>query len=204
MSFSIGLAIYLLVLYAAYRSTGRPLSENLIKRLKNLLGVFVAGVLFLVTIFHLTNLYAAEHSGVENFILNDSSYAFMFWVFQVFAGSILPLVFFYHPAFANQLKTTLIGASLVIFGGFFQLYVIIIGGQAYPLELFPEYEVSSSFYDGEVGSYVPSIPEILLGIGGVALAAIIVLFGVKLLKFLPQSLAEKDINPHYKEPKESK
>jgi len=65
LSFSIGLAIYLLVLYAAYQWTNRPLSENLIKRLKNLLGVFVSGVLLLVATFHLTSLYAAEHSGVD-------------------------------------------------------------------------------------------------------------------------------------------
>ena len=197
LSFSVGLAIYLLVLYAAYKYSDRPLSEKLINRLKNLLGVFVGGVLLLVTIFHLTNLYAAEHSGVEHFTLNGSSYAFMFWVFQIFLGSILPLVFFYHPAFANQLKLTLLGAGLVIVGGFFQIYVIVIGGQAYPLELFPEYDVSSSFYDGEVALYFPSLPEMLLGIGGVAIAGVIVLFGVKLLKFLPVSLADKDIDPHY-------
>ena len=198
MSFSFGLAIYLLVLYAAYQWSDRPLSEKLITRLKNLLGIFVAGVLLLVTIFHLTNLYAAEHDGVEHFMLNGSVYAFMFWVFQIFLGSIVPLIFFYHKEFANQIKFTLLGAALVIVGGFTQVYVIVIGGQAYPLELFPGYEVSSSFYDGEVGKYFPSLPELFLGLGGVALAGLIVVFGVKLLKFLPVSLADKDIDPHYK------
>ena len=198
MSFSFGLAIYLLVLFAAYQWSDRPLSEKLITRLKNLLGVFVAGVLLLVTIFHLTNLYAAEHGGIEHFMLNGSVYAFMFWVFQIFLGSIVPLIFFYHKEFANQIKFTLLGAALVIVGGFTQVYVIVIGGQAYPLELFPGYKVSSSFYDGEVGKYFPSLPELFLGIGGVALAGLIVVFGVKLLKFLPVSLADKDIDPHYK------
>jgi len=36
--------------------------------------------------------------------------------------------------------------------------------------LFPGAEVSSGFYDGVVGAYSPSLPEILLGIGGVAMA----------------------------------
>ena len=198
MSFSIGLAIYLLVLYASYQWTNRPLSEKLLHRLKNLLGVFVAGVLFLVTIFHLTNLYAAEHDGVEHFILSNSGYTILFWVFQVFLGSIVPLVFFYHPNFSKQIKYMLYGAGLVIVGVFFQIYVIVIGGQAYPLQLFPEYEVSSSFYDGQVGSYFPSLPELLLGLGGIALTGLIVLFAIKLLKFLPISLADKDIDPHYK------
>jgi molybdopterin-containing oxidoreductase family membrane subunit len=75
--------------------------------------------------------------------------------------------------------------------------VIVIGGQAYPLELFPGMEVSSSFNDGVIGSYSPSLPEIGLGIGGVALAGLITLFGIKLLRFLPASLANAAIDPHH-------
>ena len=45
MSFSFGLAIYLLVLMAGMKWTERPLGDALLCRLKNLLGVFVGGVL---------------------------------------------------------------------------------------------------------------------------------------------------------------
>jgi molybdopterin-containing oxidoreductase family membrane subunit len=86
---------------------------------------------------------------------------------------------------------------LVIMGAFSQLYVLIIGGQAYPLTLFPGMEVSSSFYDGAIASYRPSLPEIGLGLGGVALAGLVVLFGIKLLRFLPATLANAAIDPHY-------
>jgi len=198
LSFSIGLAIFLLVLYAAYQWTERPIGMATIKRLKNLLGVFVAAVMFLVAIFHLTNLYAAEHESVEHFMLSGSGYAFIFWVFQIGLGSILPLIYFYHPNFKDDVRFMLRGAGLVLLGGFSQVYVIVIGGQAYPLELFPGYEVTSSFYDGEIASYIPSFPEILLGIGGIAIAGFIVLFAVKLLKFLPTSLADEDVDPHYR------
>jgi len=198
MSFSFGLAMFILILYASYHWTGRPLGISTMKRLKNLLGVFVAGVMFLVTIFHITNLYAAEHDSVEHFMLSGSGYAFIFWVFQIGLGSILPLVYFYHSRFKDQVKYMLRGAGLVILGGFSQLYVIIIGGQAYPLELFPGYEVSSTFYDGEVAEYFPSLPEMLLGIGGIAISLFVVLFAIKLLKFLPISLADEDVDPHYK------
>ena len=86
----------------------------------------------------------------------------------------------------------------MILGGFAQLYVIVIGAQAYPLNLFPGMEVSSSFHDGTISSYAPSLPEIGLGMGGVALAGLIVLFGLKLLRFLPVSLANAAIDPHHK------
>ena len=78
------------------------------------------------------------------------------------------------------------------------MYVIIIGGQAYPLELFPGKEVSSSFSDGIVNSYTPSLPEILLGLGGFAIALIMVVLAIKVLGFLPNSLADEDVDPHYK------
>jgi molybdopterin-containing oxidoreductase family membrane subunit len=65
------------------------------------------------------------------------------------------------------------------------LFVFIIGGQAFPLEIFPGYQVSSSFGDGAVMRYVPSLPELLLGIGGLGAAFLLTLVGVRVLDFLP-------------------
>jgi len=70
--------------------------------------------------------------------------------------------------------------------GFALLYTFIIGGQAYPLNIFPGYEVSSSFADGQIAVYYPSIYEFLLGFGGLAIAFIITLVGVRVLNFMPQ------------------
>jgi len=81
----------------------------------------------------------------------------------------------------------------VIAGGFAQLYVLIIGGQAYPQQMFPEKEIVSSFFDGVVASYAPSLPEIALGVGGVALALALTTVALKLLPFLPRSLADGDL-----------
>jgi molybdopterin-containing oxidoreductase family membrane subunit len=70
------------------------------------------------------------------------------------------------------------------------MYTVIIAGQAYPLQIFPGYEVTSSFYDGVVNEYSPSIYEIALGVGGVAVSLLIVAFVIKVLPFLPKSLAD--------------
>ena len=199
MSFSFGLAIFLLVTMAAYNWTDRPFGDALFRRLKNLLGVFVAGVLYFVMVFHLTNLYATEHHGVEAFILRDGGiYTQLFWIGQILIGSLLPLLLFYHPTWGKSRALVGLGALLVIIGGLVQMYVIIIGGQAYPLELFPGKEVSSSFSDGIVNSYAPSLPEVVLGLGGFAIALIIVALAVKVLGFLPNSLADEDVDPHHK------
>ena len=198
MSFSFGLAIFLLVTMAAYKWTDRPFGDALFRRLKNLLGVFVAGVLYFVMVYHLTNLYATEHHGVEAFILRDGGvYTKLFWIGQILIGGLLPLLLFYHPTWGKSRSLVGLGALFVIIGGLVQMYVIIIGGQAYPLVLFPGKEVSSSFSDGIVNSYAPSLPEVVLGVGGFAIALIIVALAVKVLGFLPNSLADEDVDPHH-------
>jgi Ni/Fe-hydrogenase subunit HybB-like protein len=201
MSFSFGLAVYNLVLLAACKGSGREIGDVLLRRLARLLGIFIAVVLYFTAVQHLTNLYAAEHSGVEQFILRDGGiYTVLFWGGQVFVGGLLPLVLVFgssrrdlHPSG----RMVALASILVIVGAFSQLYVLIIGGQAWPLTLFPGMEVSSSFYDGAIASYTPSLPEIGLGLGGVALAGLVVLFGIKLLRFLPTTLANAAIDPHH-------
>ena len=197
MSFAYGLAVFILVLMASYAWTNRPLGDAVLFRLKNLLGVFIASILYFVIVYHLTNLYATEHHGVERFILMDGGiYTKLFWIVQILIGSLLPLAMIYHPTIGKSRPAIATAAALVIIGGFAQLYVLLIGGQAYPLELFPGYEVTSNFFDGQINSYSPSIWEITLGVGGIALALIMVTIAVRVLKFLPVTLEDAVVDPH--------
>ena len=198
MSFSFGLAIFILVLMGIYKWSDRPLGDSILFRLKNLLGVVIAAVLYFVLAYHLTNLYITENHGVERFILMDGGvYTRLFWIVQIGLGSLLPLALLYHPSTGKSRGWIGIASLLVIIGGMAQIYVIIIGGQAYPMELFPGKEVVSSFADGVVGSYTPSLPEVVLGIGGVALALAATFVGVRVLRFLPDSLSDEAVDPHY-------
>jgi molybdopterin-containing oxidoreductase family membrane subunit len=197
MSFSFGLAIFILVMMAAYNWTGRELGDVVVARLRKLLGVFVAAVLYFVIVYHLTNLYMTGQHGIEKFILlNGGIYTEVFWIGQILLGSLIPLALIYAPAVRNCRKTLALVCALVIFGGLAQLYVIIIGGQVFPIPIFPGYEVKSSFFDGVVAHYSPSLPEVMLGIGGIALAMFLVTFAIKVLRFLPTSLADSVADPH--------
>ena len=192
MSFAYGLAVFILVLLAAGRLARRPVGDYILFKLKNLLGVFVAAVLYFVLAFKLTNLYAAEHHGVEDFLLRSGGiYAFLFWAVQIGAGSLLPLLLFYLPAWSRARAATVAGCALVVIGAFAQLYVIIIGGQAYPLALFPGMDESSSFFDGVVAAYAPSLPELVLGAGGIALSLAVLTFALAVLDFLPEDLSDR-------------
>jgi len=200
MSFSYGLAVFILVLFAAYKWTGRPLGDVVVNRLKNLQGVFIAAVFYFFTVYHLTNLYATEHHGVEQFILAGGNvYSTLFWVGQILIGTVIPFALLYLPATGKSRFWIGTAAALVIIGGMAQMYVTLIGAQAYPLILFPGYEVSSSFYDGVVNTYTPSLPEIMLGVGGFGVALIATSIGVWVLRLLPESLADQVVDPdHHK------
>lgn len=201
MSFAYGAAIFILVMFAAYSGSERKLGDLVVTRLKNLLGVFVATALYFVLVFHLTNLYATEHHGFEGFILLGQNgggiYATLFWLGQVLLGGIIPLLLLYLPATGSNRNYIMLACVLVVLGGLVQMYVTIIGGQAFPLILFPGMEVASNFNDGITNTYAPSIWEFMLGIAGLFITFAAVTFAIKILPFLPESLADSIVDPHH-------
>ncbi|MDC9714261.1 MAG: polysulfide reductase NrfD [Gammaproteobacteria bacterium] len=197
MSFAFGLAFFILILMASYKWSERPLGDVIVNRLGNLLGVFVAAVMYFVAVKHLGNMYLAENIGIENFILfGEHIYTPLFWIGQIVLGGLVPMALIYHPALRGNRSTLGLASLLVLIGGVIQLYVIIVGGQAYPMEMFPGKEILEGY--GGIAAYSPSLAEIVLGIGGIAVALIAVTFLVKFLPFLPESLADEVADPHYK------
>ena len=195
MSFAYGLALYLLVLMFTFDSDDRPLGDAVLRRLKNLLGVFVAAVFYFTVVYHLTNLYGTENHAFEAFILRDGGvYTWTFWIGWVLLGMLAPMGILFHPALGMQRGAITIAALLVVAGGLSAIYVIVIGGQAFPLNMFPGHTIiASGYYDGVEGiarHYSPSLPEFLLGVAGFALALLITFIGIRMLQFLPTSLAD--------------
>ena len=190
-SFAYGTAIFIAVLLAAAAWDGRTIDDALLRRLKNLLAIFVAGALYFVAVFHLTKLYVARYDGVEHFILVEGGiYTRLFWFGQVLLGGIAPLALLLHPRVSSARGAIVSSCALVALGGIAQMYVTIIGAQAWPLALFPGMTESSRFFDGEIHFYAPSAPEILLGLGGVALALAIIVVALRALAILPARAAD--------------
>ncbi len=200
-SFAFGLAIFMLFLFFAFDQDNRELGDKLLFRMKNVLGIFLAGVALLLLTYHLTKLYGTKYHGVEAFILRDGGiYTVLFWVGQVAIGMLLPIAIIIHPVLSKSKGWLSGAAAMVVVGGLAAMYVIIIGGQAYPLEMFPgKTIIASGFYDGVNGAalyYSPSMPEILLGVGGFSMAILATTIGVRMLKFLPTDLSDRALDPH--------
>jgi molybdopterin-containing oxidoreductase family membrane subunit len=185
-SFLYGLAFMILVLM----TTGREMKEDLLsaemtKKFGGLLILFALATLYFVTVHHLTKIYAAGYRDVEDFLLlSGGIYTTVFWVGQIVIGLLLPLAIL---VFVGRGRGCVVAASLLfLIGGIAHMYVTIIAAQAYPLNLFPGMEVTSSFGDGSVAIYTPSLPEVLLGVSGIAIAVLLVGIAVKVLPFLPR------------------
>lgn len=182
-----GAAVLLLIVLAICRWEARAVPGALLGRLKDWLGISVGASLFFALLLLGTKYELPRSREVARFLMFDGGvYTGLLWVGQLALGAIVPLVLL---ARAQVSKAALIAAAaLVLLGGFAQMYVTLIGGQAYPQILFPGLAESSSFFDGEIHPYAPSLIEWLFGLGGVALAAAILAIGLRALALLPERL----------------
>ena len=185
LSLAWGLAAFYLAQCGLARLAGQEAwDEALHARVRRLLGIFVIAALYFVVVHHMTNLYWAKQTAFERFILvSGAPYPALFWAGYVGLGTAVPLLLLFHPRLSGP-RATAAASVLVSLGALAFLYVFIIGGQAWPLEIFPGYETSSSFHDGRVDGYAPSLPEFLLGLGGLSASFLIGLAGARVLPIL--------------------
>ncbi len=186
-SFIYGLSFTVLVLITICRATGQVLmTDEMVRNFRMLLIVFALAVLYFTAIQHLVKLYAAEYQGPEWFILRDGGlYTALFWLGHVGLGIVAPVVILSLPGLGTTRAGLTLASLVALIGGLAFVYVTIIGGQAYPMTLFPGMQVSSSALDGVVAPYWPSLPEVMLGVGGVSIAMFIAGVAFKLMPFLP-------------------
>lgn len=189
MSLAYGLAIFILVRMFIEDARDRPFSDALFARLGRLLVIFAGSVLYFTGVYHFTSIFSPERVDFEAWILlGGGLYTLAFWVGAIGLGLLVPMALLYNREAPSRRSMT-VSALLVILGGFTHLWVIVIGGQVFPMRLFPGFEVSSSFDDGVVASYTPSLPELGLGLGGVGVALLLTLIAMRLFRLLPHQEA---------------
>ena len=186
MSLLYGTVIYFLLLKAINYFQDTLMTDEVKDNLRKITIFFLFANLYFLALYHITNLYISKHYDYEVFILTAGGiYTIIFWIGQVLIGLLLPLYLLLSKNSNNE-SNFMISSLLVVFGSFAAIYVIIISGQAFPLNIFNDYIiVESSFYDNVIHDYTPSLYEIGLGIGGVALSLIIILIAIRNLDFLP-------------------
>ncbi len=188
MSFAFGLALFILVLIASFRLEQRIIDDALLVRLRRMLGFFVIAVLLCIAFFYLAKFSSDQTNGYALFVMQQGGvYTVLFWGAQIGSyGVALALIFV--PALRRNRPSLCIACLMIVTAALAHLYLIIIAGQAYPLNIFPGYQVESSFFDGVIANYRPSIWETGLGVGGLSFALLITLTAIRVLPILPEIL----------------
>jgi len=136
--------------------------------------LMVCIIMFFSTWKIIAGLVGAEAEREAFIALISGPYAFNFWVFEVFAGMLLPLVL-YVMSRGTNLKMLVIGSISMIFGIFFMRYDLVIVGQIVPAH----FELGVNEYAALL-SYTPSAHEILIVLGGIGLVGVLFLLGEKI------------------------
>ena len=103
MSFSFGLAIFVLLLIGSFALDHRILADSHLQALRKLLGIFTAANFYFVLVFHITKLSAAQYHGVEVFLLLDGGvFTSLFWWVQIGLGNFLALLLLFLPSLKNS------------------------------------------------------------------------------------------------------
>jgi len=177
-SFLYGLSVTVAVLIARTRETREELMDDeMIAKFSGPLLVFASSVLFLTAVQHLAKFHSAEHGGGAG--------PLVFWLGQIGAGTLAPVaILLMRPIRRRGLM--LVSIPFLV-GGRRQSS---IGGQAWPLAIFPGCEVSSAFFAGQIARRGPTVREASLGASDVALAMLLIALARLPTPFLPSGRAQ--------------
>ncbi|NGZ28562.1 MAG: polysulfide reductase NrfD [Magnetococcales bacterium] len=195
VSLTSGTAMCIILLVATYTYTKRELDIKLLTGMRNMLTFFTLLVLYFLVVEKFSKGYSPAYYDVEKWLLTGP-HSGLYWGGVVFAGIVGPLAFMFHSDLSRSVNGIVTAAVLSVVGEFAFVGHVLLAGQSYPFLLIPGYEAKSDFMDGVVASYTPSLVELMLGLGGVAVVGIIYLLGIRYFRLLPdKAVAPENWNP---------
>jgi Ni/Fe-hydrogenase subunit HybB-like protein len=147
--------------------TARARGEEIPENLRSLCFVMAESLALLLSLGFLFVAYKMSHGlfeptkseTIKLFLKGPFSPAF--WVLEIAAGIVLPVIALLYGAMKKRLGFVLTGSIMVLIGYFTKRYDYVVAAQAYPV------------MKGEISSYAPAFMEVLLVVGilaGLALA----------------------------------
>ncbi|EMA06292.1 NrfD/PsrC family molybdoenzyme membrane anchor subunit [Haloferax denitrificans] len=184
-----GLGLLLVVSVLVSRFTRFSVDREELTSLGKVLGIFLA--------FHVVYLLAAErlphawadHFGfwaiTGSFLIGESAY---FWLWTVVGGAV-PLVMLALPSFRERVSVIFTASALAVFGTTFEgVRLVFTGYDAANIDAAPGISVGGEYAGvttdiwASAGSYTPTLVELAVTAGVIAIGALIVTFG---LRYIP-------------------
>lgn len=173
-----GCSVIILFHYLAFKVNREQMNQGMRRALEMTakLGVLLTCVIMFFTTWKMVSGLAGGHGGKYEAVMAmiSGQFAMNFWVFEVGMGMLVPLVLFYRSKGKN-LSMMFIGALSMIIGIFVMRFDLVAVGQAVPVY----HDLGVNEYK-HLMSYVPSLYEGVITLGGFAMTAFLFLLGEKL------------------------
>jgi len=180
-----GTSLIILITLGAFKFTGRKIREELIFSLGRLLSGLILVLLILVFVDKVTHLYFPARE--STFYLFGGSYWWLFWLFQIGMGILIPLFLLTYPRTGRTVKGVSFASLSVMIGVFGERAALVIPGTAYPQHFFPG--LIEGMW-GKPGIFPVTVWESLLCLGIVSYIALLFVLGLKFLEILPAQEGE--------------
>lgn len=171
-----GAAAIMLFTWLAYKVNGKKIEPETARALEvtTKVGILLIAVILFFTAWKFIIGFAGGESKIMALeSLLTGPYAFNFWVLEVGVGMVIPLLL-YLKSRGKNLSLMALASAMMMFGIFFMRYDLVVVGQIVPLQ----HELSVNEYPGLL-SYTPSVHEILIVLGGIAMVGLAFLLGEK-------------------------
>ena len=175
-----GTALLILVVLATFKYARRPLDKKIIVSLARMLSIIIIVLAVMVFFDKLTHTYFPEREGA--IFLFTGPYWWLFWVFQIGMGIVLPLAILFHPRAGKSIRGIAISCASVVLGVLGERAALVLPGTAQVQQLFPG-EIQGIW--GAVGIFRITLWESLLAIGIIGLVALLFVLALKYLDILP-------------------
>jgi molybdopterin-containing oxidoreductase family membrane subunit len=183
---SSGTALAMLILHFTFKYSGREIDKRFFLQLSKIMLPLIIFVFYLVTIEHLTHLYDPEFQRGETFVMfGGNFFTFVFWGQLYLLGLVIPIAILFNPGTRTKIGWILGASALHVVGVLGERMLFILPGQVLEQPILPGYEISSSYGDGIVWSYIPQAVEWFQFVGIFAFLGMIFLLGIKILPLMP-------------------
>lgn len=182
-----GTALVIILSFVAFKYSKRYLDKKVILSLGKLLAMIIIILAVMVLFDKLTHIYFPHREGTV--FLFTGPYWWLFWIFQIGMGIIIPLIILFHPRAGKSVKWVIVAAASVVIGVLGERAALVIPGTAQVQQLYPG-EIQGIW--GAAGVFPITFWESMMSIGVVTLVAMLFVLGLKFLPLLPAQKAEEE------------
>ena len=145
-----------------------------------LLSLIILVLLIMVFVDKLTHMYFPNREGTV--YLFTGNYWWLFWVFQIGMGMLIPLVLLVHPRSGKTVRGIALASGFVVIGVLGERAALVIPGTAHPQPIYPGH-IEGIW--GTPGIFFLTTWETLLTLGIISFVGLLFVRGLKYLEILP-------------------